>query len=521
MLSRRHAGLASWLAAGALLAALPAAGATLEGLLMPGPLASGHAELESDCGSCHDRSNRARQRELCLACHKDVAADLAARRGLHGRRGEIQAAQCSACHSEHRGREARLAPQPDALFDHVATDFQLDGAHRLVACGACHAAGKRYSEAPTGCIDCHRRDEPHDGQLGTDCASCHGSQRWNAVDFDHGQTRFALQARHAELPCAACHANNRWRDTPRACASCHTPDDVHRGTRGTDCASCHTERSWSEARFDHEKETGFALLGAHRDAACQSCHRSGRFEDKLPRECSGCHRAVDTHAGRMGNECASCHGTTQWRVADFNHEQKAKFALTGAHASLGCHSCHVVPLSDSRPSRDCADCHRAEDAHAGTVDRQCAACHDTKSWKDGLRFEHDLTDFALLGQHATVPCASCHVSLQFGKTESLCSSCHRASDVHQGALGTDCARCHHPNGWNQWQFDHAKESGFALTGAHARAQCGSCHQRPPGSERMARDCVSCHATEDPHLGQFGRRCESCHSTISFLRAVPQ
>jgi hypothetical protein len=65
------------------------------------------------------------------------------------------------------------------------------------------------------------------------------------------------------------------------------------------------------------------------------------------------------------------------------------------------------------------------------------------------------------------------------------------------------------------------ESGFALSGAHARLQCNACHKRPAGETKLGRDCMSCHSTDDVHLGQFGRRCETCHSTISFRRAKPQ
>ena len=63
--------------------------ATLEGLLMPGPLHSEHAKQESDCTTCHDRANRARQATLCSACHKDVATDIRDQRGLHGKRPHI------------------------------------------------------------------------------------------------------------------------------------------------------------------------------------------------------------------------------------------------------------------------------------------------------------------------------------------------------------------------------------------------------------------------------------------------
>jgi hypothetical protein len=513
--------LAAWMLFCICLSPRTAPGATLEGLLMPGPLSNAHAKLEADCGNCHDRKDRSRQRELCLGCHKDVASDLRDRRGFHGRRSEIATAQCSACHSDHKGRSARIVSPPGPGFDHERTDFKLDGAHRQVACANCHASGKPLRAAPSGCVDCHKKQEPHEGKLGNDCATCHDTRSWNNVRFDHGKTRFALQARHAELPCAACHAGNRWRQTPMACASCHAPDDVHRGERGNDCANCHTQSTWSDARFDHGKETGFELKGAHAKADCQSCHRSGRFQDELPKDCAGCHRAIDAHAGRMGRACGDCHGVEQWKVPAFEHERKARFALTGAHAGLGCHSCHIVPVSEAKPPRQCEGCHRPDDVHAGTVSRDCATCHGTANWRQTPKFDHDLTSFALLGQHATVPCANCHVTARFGDARRECAACHRADDVHRGSLGEDCAGCHHPNGWNQWQFDHAKQSGFALTGAHARVQCGSCHQRPPAEAKLARNCVACHSDDDVHLGQFGRRCESCHSTISFRLARPQ
>jgi hypothetical protein len=77
---------------------------------MPGKLTTAHAKFEEDCTNCHDRSNRARQPQLCLACHKDIAADVGAKRGFHGRlTGASTALQCRACHSEHLGRDASSA----------------------------------------------------------------------------------------------------------------------------------------------------------------------------------------------------------------------------------------------------------------------------------------------------------------------------------------------------------------------------------------------------------------------------
>jgi Zn finger protein HypA/HybF involved in hydrogenase expression len=443
------------------------------------------------------------------------------KRGFHGRRPEIAGAQCSACHSEHLGRNGRITPVLPATFDHSQTDFKLDGAHRGVVCAGCHVAGKKFRDAPGKCVDCHRKVEPHEGKLGTDCAACHDTSRWSDTHFDHSKTKFPLQARHAQITCAACHAGNRWKATPTACASCHAPDDVHRGQRGNACGDCHTQASWTDAKFDHEKETGFALLGVHRQAACQSCHRSGDFKDKLPRECSGCHAAVDAHAGRMGSKCETCHESTDWKTTHFDHQRDTKYALTGAHEKVSCHSCHTAVVTVQKTPQQCVACHRAVDVHAGSLGTTCDSCHGSASWAHDIRFDHDLSAFPLIGQHVAVPCARCHTTQKFKDAPVKCIGCHKPDDVHKGNLGDKCERCHSPNAWNVWQFDHLKESGFALTGAHSQLQCNACHKRPAGEAKLGRDCMSCHAADDVHLGQYGRNCDRCHSTISFHRAKPQ
>ena len=142
-----------------------------ETLLMPGKLTTAHAKYEENCTNCHDRSDRGRQPQLCLSCHKDVAADVAAKRGFHGRlTGASTLMQCKACHSEHLGRDADIVKFSRDQFDHEHTDFPLHGAHAAVTCDSCHAKGKLFSAAPSDCYTCHRAQEPHEGRLGRDCA---------------------------------------------------------------------------------------------------------------------------------------------------------------------------------------------------------------------------------------------------------------------------------------------------------------------------------------------------------------
>jgi hypothetical protein len=62
-------------------------------------------------------------------------------------------------------------------------------------------------------------------------------------------------------------------------------------------------------------------------------------------------------------------------------------------------------------------------------------------------------------------------------------------------------------------FAHAEvETGFALTGRHARLDCTTCHKAPLREARQPnpRQCIDCHRGDDVH---HGRRpaCADCHT----------
>ena len=498
-----------------------AAAVNPETLLMPGKLSSSHEKYEEQCSLCHDRSDRNRQTQLCLDCHKDIAGDLRQKQGFHGRVTGIEQSQCRACHSEHLGRQTHIMRLSPEQFDHGSTDFALKGAHAFVACQGCHVAGKRYREAPTECVSCHHKQEPHDGKLGRNCASCHDAVAWQRVTYDHGKTAFPLHDRHAEVACVSCHFGNRYKDTPRECVSCHAPDDVHHGERGPKCADCHSTKGWKNSKFDHKKETGFALLGVHDLIACNDCHRTGNLKDKLPRECAGCHQGQDSHAGRLGKDCGNCHGNENWKPATFDHTRDTKWALLGKHQKVECHACHTAPVATQKLGSDCFGCHRSQDVHAGKLGKKCDQCHTPEGWRASVSFDHDLTKFPLVGLHVAVPCEQCHVTRQYRDVGHECIDCHQKDDVHKGNLGKDCGRCHTPNSWRLWEFDHGKETHFALTGAHGKLACEACHRRPPDEVKLKQDCLSCHEKDDIHLGQYGRQCDRCHTTITFKGARVQ
>ena len=301
--------------------------------------------------------------------------------------------------------------------------------------------------------------------------------------------------------------------------SCHEPDDVHHGERGTKCADCHATKGWKNSKFDHKKETGFALEGVHDRIACNDCHRSGNLKDKLPRECVGCHQGQDSHAGRMGKDCGKCHGNEKWKPATFDHTRDTTLAA-GRAAREGRlpHLSHRVRHYAETRRPNAHDCHRANDVHAGKLGKACDQCHTPQGWRSSVQFEHDVTTFPLVGQHVAVPCEQCHLTREYRDVGHECIDCHRTDDVHKGNLGRDCARCHTPNGWRLWEFDHGKDTGFALTGAHGKIACEGCHRRPPDEVKLKQDCLSCHEKDDVHLGQYGRQCDRCHTSVTFKGA---
>jgi hypothetical protein len=500
------------------LSAKTAMAANVETLLMPGKLTASHAKFEEDCAVCHDKTDRMQQTPLCLDCHKEIAKDIATKRGAHGHMSNAAKGQCRACHADHKGRDGDIVNFNRSDFDHSMTDFNLTGAHVGLACEACHKKNEKYRKADVSCVSCHRGQDVHKGSLGETCATCHDSSAWNSVHFDHDKTDFPLRDAHTKIECNSCHFGPRYKGTPKRCGDCHATDDVHKGERGDDCGKCHTQASWKTAKFDHLKETGFPLNGAHLDITCNACHTTGNFKDKVPKDCHGCHLAQDSHAGRFGTDCKSCHGEVKWKPVDYDHLKLTKFALIGAHVKLECHICHTSDVEKQKLGTECADCHKAQDPHGGTLGKACDQCHNNDTWHGPVRFDHDLTDYPLLGQHVLASCAQCHASLSFKDTAKDCVACHRSQDVHKGGLGDDCSPCHSSNGWRLWEFDHAKETGFALTGAHRKLTCADCHREPPKKVKLSADCASCHEKDDVHVGEFGRQCQRCHTTISFAAA---
>ncbi len=214
------------------------------------------------------------------------------------------------------------------------------------------------------------------------------------------------------------------------CVSCHLKD--YQGATSPNhasanfpltCQTCHGVDRWQGAKFNHAQVTGFALVGAHAQLECSSCHKGQQFKG-TPRDCFGCHaqdynRTTNPNhvAANFPKDCAICHDSEHWQGVRFDHSQTG-FALTGAHVTARCDTCHQAGRYKGTP-RECFSCHVAKyegtqnpDHRKANISTQCDSCHTTSNWQ-GAKFDHTLTKFALTGAHVSVNCTQCHVKASF------------------------------------------------------------------------------------------------------------
>ena len=493
------------------LVAAPAYGQAIESVLAPGKLIQGHAKFDETCTECHVRFDRNAQDGRCTACHKDIAQDLRSKTGFHAR---MKPQACRVCHTDHKGRDARIAEIDKTKFDHNETNFELRGGHRKVDCAKCHLPGKGFRVPAGDCNACHKKDDPHKGTLGPKCADCHNETNWKEVRFNHDTTRFSLTGKHADVKCAECHKKNIYTDTPRDCLACHKKDDKHKGQFGAKCETCHDAKSWKNITFNHDTDTKYALVGKHRTTKCESCHTGALYQQKLSTGCIDCHRKDDKHKGTLGSACASCHTERDWKeTAKFNHD-KIEFPLLGKHRDVACKECHKTPVYKDAP-KECVECHLKDDKHKGTSGKLCATCHSERNWKEVSKFNHAKTDFALLGKHADVKCKECHKSQMFKEAPKDCYTCHKKDDKHEGQEGRLCGVCHVETDWKTTpKFDHGL-TRFPLLGKHAKVECKSCHTTGARFKDAKLECVACHVKDDKHKEALGPACEQCHNARSW------
>lgn len=180
--------------------------------------------------------------------------------------------------------------------------------------------------------------------IGDDCAACHTSVA--------GVTR---------AKCVACHANNSE-------LLQRQPTAFHATT--SECAACHYEHVPGAQRpihMDHaalariglaelgngdetEKRNRARLLNWVRSGSVIASNHALSSQEQLL-NCVSCHQVQDVHKGNFGENCASCHATKSWFMADYVHPSPSTRQCAQCHTASPCHFMEGCSRDDGSDGR--------------------------------------------------------------------------------------------------------------------------------------------------------------------------
>lgn len=448
--------------------------------------------LETDCRSCHDMEGfkpaslfehddtdyklKGKHIDIdCVECHKKTKKNGLEFQEFSG----VAFNDCKSCHTDPHNRqipgECKQCHTETSFsffkgqgrFNHNTTEFKLKGKHRKTDCFTCHKEESNpklvfqdnINIDENNCVECH--EDKHEGKFGNDCAKCHNEKSFismNNMDFfDHTLTDYTLEGKHLEVDCKKCHTGRYSEEIDfSSCNNCH--DDYHesefiKNGISPDCVECHSlEEGFEYSLFtiEQHEETEFPLDGAHIATPCFACHISEDDErwtfKNLGSTCVDCHQ--DIHEGYISerfypeNECTSCHINESWSNITFDHTN-TNWSLEGKHLEVDCKECHFIEEENKKNKyqqkfinldSNCIACH--ENIHNDTfaIDgiTDCKRCHVTSSWFPE-NFNHDATNFPLIGKHTEIACTECHTSSIVNGQEVIlyklnkfeCIDCHQ------------------------------------------------------------------------------------------------
>ena len=407
-----------------------------EGIFSPGPLRTGHANL--DCRHCHGEAWR--------GARKGIGADSLA--------ADAMDRACADCHGGMPGGAARALPGAlrAALFERPP----VVGSHNL----------KQIPAELGHCADCHQEHGrgPATRAKDADCARCHADLRTHdasdtfarsvtAFDVDHppfGQWRpggmkdpgtiHFDHAAHLPLP-AEVRGVDAAREglQKRRCFFCHELEDDRRGFRpiryAKHCAECHP--------------LGVALQGATTTPHGEQAARAFRREPAPHVEPAAVRKALQTRLIGLVAECPELLDPeapeperrlpgkprplpVAWEYRPWVQNQLKEITGRLFESPAGCRYCHVEEV----PGRRDQGLPRYRRTNLPT------------RWFPHGRYDH--------GRHDQLDCTSCHAA----------ETSHRASDLLLPGIDR-CLNCH----------NHRKDAV-----PHPRADCVECHRYHGGIE---------------------------------------
>jgi hypothetical protein len=463
-------------------------------------------------------------RAVCANCHIQRDADSTWKRII-----------ATAGHTVHLETDTAKKLSVECLTCHGVTAHRFVPVAQTCAQSGCHKntsiqLGKMAGQTALHCVTCHQFTAPVADTASMNvafatlvpgernCLGCHEMRK--VIE------RFVPANDPHKGECGACH-NPHTQTTPAAAfksctnSGCHARPDTltpfHRGTHAValaNCGTCHQEHTWKVRGTD-----------------CLDCHQNiyktpPKPAFRPPRRVSmvGITHAVSRLVlGDVGNGFLLA---ARWVL-----ETRASLLLPQAaaerdtipfshavHRGLTCTACHSAagPSHGTvmlRSMRDCQQCH-----HDATVRKlgggadACLHCHQrealpartlavtvrtstsTRPLTRDLPFAH--------ATHANVSCAHCHTTPVTLAAPVECGSCH--ANHHEAAR--DCRTCHAA-------YD-------AHIGQQVHTGCGGsgCHtDRATLALTSARNvCLSCHTKQVDH--KPGRDCGTCHRVHWTARA---
>lgn len=564
-----------------------------------------HKEIK--CIDCHkeNRSKMAVRKDdphfmglttTCKSCHT--------KQDVHLFKDDFAQKDCNACHNEIKWKDVKSfdhAKVSNYKLEGKHAEMTCAKCHTPNGDKIAPSVYKWDNLNSDKCLSCHKpyhKDTLSQKFQTGDCSKCHDQNTWKIAKFNHQITGLPLNGKHTEIACIKCHIQkdintessykmlsgvsktvlNKWTGLQSQCVTCHK--DIHNyGTlvskrfgKLEQCQTCHNERSFKEGiNFNHSLDTRFKVDGKHKELTCVKCHTSTdanvkdspriyQFEGLEKDNCVVCHKSPHLKTFSQKNlekRCSSCHVTSSWKETkkseQFNHNVDTNFPLDGKHTKLDCNECHKngenkIFKFNFADKQYCESCH--QNVHVGQFsekfsNKSCLECHNSDTFKDLKKFDHNKTNFVLDGKHSDpkVTCISCHKPTKEnievkGKViraksnfkfiddkKGMCVTCHNNVHINQFSkqmIDRSCTTCHSTNTFHQRKsFDH-KMTQFPLIGFHEKTDCTKCHQATNDkfeSKNLmhkftyknlnSEGCKACH--KDVHKGEFGNSCKDCHS----------
>ncbi len=166
---------------------------SLQSRISPGKLSTAHAQLATNCASCHT-AVKGIDDAKCISCHADNKALL----GRQPTAFHANIGNCSSCHIEHQGADANLRVMNHETLARIGTKL-INRETDMPNKPNNPADYPRVSvlESTLNCANCHSTKDKHVGFFGQNCASCHATNKWTIQAFQHPSVR--------SIACAECH----------------------------------------------------------------------------------------------------------------------------------------------------------------------------------------------------------------------------------------------------------------------------------------------------------------------------